>query len=189
MNKNTKPKESGVTISPASESDVRTVAWTVLTALDIDAEHLDWMEKSCADENSMYSFNKSMIARIDGVPVGCVVSYSGDDYLSLREYTWPRLWEDADSESVNNSEIEAFPGEYYLDSMAILPEYRGRNIGKILMEAAIGRGRSLGYKNFSLLVDVDKPRLQSYYESLGFSVKGEVTFMGHRFNRMTLTDK
>lgn len=160
------------------------VAWTVLTALDMDAEDLEWVKQSCSDELSMYSWNKSIIAYVKGKPVGAIISYPGDSYDSLRKYTWPKLWSDIDKDTIQATEVEAFPGEYYLDSMAILPEYRGYGIGKSLIEAAIEQGKSLGYNTFTLLVDCNKPKLKAYYENIGFKEIGEMTFFGHRYKRM-----
>lgn len=177
-------REPEVTIADATADDTREVAWTVLTALDMPTDHLDWMTASCADEKSMYSWNKAIIARVDGEPVGCLVAYPGDGYEQIREYTWSRLWNDADPETIKATEIETYPGEYYLDSLAIRPEFRGRGIGKLLIEAAIERGRKLGYRTFALIVSIEKPRLQAYYESLGFAPAGKVNFFGHRYNRL-----
>lgn len=171
-------------IRKGNKEDVETVAWTVLTALDMDTGHLDWIKDSCADERSMYSWNKAFVALVDGKPVGSIVSYSGDDYKALREYTWKNLWHDVDLDTIRATEIETYPGEYYLDSLAIKPEYRGHDIGKQLIEAAMSHGRELGYTQFALLVDVGKPRLKAYYESLGFKEDGTVMFFGHRYNRL-----
>lgn len=180
----TKHDINDITVHKASPKDIKTVAWTVLTALDMDTHDLEWVKESCADELSMYSWNKSIVAVVDGKPVGAIISYPGDDYNALRQYTWKRLWNDIDSDTIIKTEVEAHPGEYYLDSMAIQPEYRGLSIGKSLIEAAIDQGKSLGYKKFTLLVDCNKPRLKAYYESLGFQKNGEMTFLGHRYKRM-----
>lgn len=184
VNSYTKHEINGITVHKASPKDIETVAWTVLTALDMDTQDLEWVKESCADELTMYSWNKSIVALVDGKPVGAIISYPGDDYDALRQYTWKRLWNDIDSETIRKTEIEAYPGEYYLDSMAIQPEYRGLSIGKSLIESAIEKGRSLGYKKFTLLVDCNKPRLKAYYESMGFQENGEMTFFGHRYKRM-----
>ena len=175
-----------VTIREAREDDAEYVAKTVLTALDMDASDPEWVMASCSDPKSMYSWNKSLIAEADGKPIGCIISYRGDDYLTIREYTWSRLWEGVDPEIIRQSAIEAYPGEYYLDSLAIEPEYRGRGLGKKLMQAAISHGKTLGYDRFALLVAVDKPRLKEYYASLGFEEVGDVNFFGHRYKRMVL---
>lgn len=175
-------------VRKASYEDVEIVAWTVMTALDMEADDLDWVKTFCADELSMYSWNKSIVAYIDGKPVGSIISYAGDDYGALRQYTWKNLWNDIDVETICATEIEAYPGEYYLDSMAIKKEYRGYGIGRKLIEAAIDHGRELGYMKFSLLVDVAKPQLKAYYESMGFEEVDNIMFFGHRHNRMIKND-
>lgn len=184
FNDSTLTEEKDVMIRKASFKDVAIVAWTVLTALDMDADDFDWVKTSCADELSMYSWNKSIVAYVDGKPVGSIISYPGDDYDALRQYTWKNLWNDIDAETIRATEVEAYPKEYYLDSMAIKPEYRGYGIGKKLIEAAINHGRELGYTKFTLLVDVAKFRLKAYYESMGFKEVGNMMFFGHRYYRM-----
>ncbi|MDE7347068.1 MAG: GNAT family N-acetyltransferase [Muribaculaceae bacterium] len=174
-------------IRKATESDVEYVAKTVLNALDMDTSDLEWVKASCADPKSMYSWNKALIAEDGDKPIGCIISYRGDDYLPIREYTWSRLWEGVDPEIIKRSAIEAYPGEYYLDSLSIEQAYRGHGLGKELMRAAIDYGESLGYKRFALLVAVEKPRLKDYYASLGFNEVGKVNFFGHQYHRMLLT--
>lgn len=173
-------------IRRATEKDVEFVAKTVLTALDMDTSDIEWVKTSCADPKSMYSWNKALIAEEEGNPIGCIISYRGDEYLPIREYTWSRLWEGVDPEIIRKSSIETYPGEYYLDSLSINPEYRGKGLGKELMKAAMAYGASLGYKRFALLVAIEKPRLKKYYESLGFKDAGEVNFFGHRYHRMLM---
>lgn len=182
--------QDNLTIRKAEEADAEYVAKTVLTALDMDTSDLEWVKASCADPLSMYSWNKSLIAEADGKQIGCIISYRGDDYLTIREYTWSRLWEGVDPEVIKSSAIETYPGEYYLDSLAVEPEYRGNGLGKELMQAAISHGKTLGYDRFALLVSIDKPRLKEYYASLGFKEDKDVNFFGHKYKRMVcLCDK
>lgn len=109
---------------------------------------------------------------------------------------------DASTESVDNEyssgifplqEPECIPGEFYLDSMAILPEFRGISyeyagstdrIGHILMLDGIEEGRRKGFQRISLIVDKAKPRLKTYYSALGFRPDGEILFFGHLYDRM-----
>lgn len=174
-----------ITLREATREDVPLVAWAVLTALDMPTDDMEEILASCADEKSMYSWCNSLIACVGGMPVGCIVSYDGDHYEEVREYTWSRLWDDFDREEILNTPAETHPGEYYLDTMAIKAEARGRDIGKMLMLAAIERGKSLGYNRFSLIVDINKPRLKKYYETLGFQKSGEILFFGHNYYTMT----
>ena len=173
-----------MTIRKATEEDVAYVAATVLTALDMDTSDLEWISESFADPGSMYPWTKALYPEEEGKPVGCIISYRGDDYLPLREYTWSRLWKGVDPDVIRKSAIEAYPGEYYLDSLAVEPDFRGNGLGKDLMKTAMRHGEELGYSRFALLVDCGKPALKAYYASLGFEETGEVNFFGHRYKRM-----
>ena len=79
---------------------------------------------------------------------------------------------------------ETGEGEYYLDSMAVLPEFRGHSIGKILMNNALETAEALGFTKVTLLVDVVKPWLHKLYESVGFEKGEQVMFFGEPFMRM-----
>ncbi len=107
--------------------------------------------------------------------------------------------EDVDNEYASGAfplqEPECLPGEFYLDSMAILPEFRGRayeyagstdRIGHLLMLDGIEQGRRKGFPRISLIVDKAKPRLKSYYSALGFRPDGEILFFGHLYDRMIM---
>lgn len=177
-------------IRRAVREDAGRVALAVVEAIGMtaSAEDMELMKASCADDKSMYSWRNAIMAVVDGETAGCILAYPGDDYLQMREYTWSRLWKDLDEETIRATEVEALPGEYYLDTMALDERYRGHEIGKRLMKAAMEYGRKLGCRKFSLLVDVDKPRLRAYYESLGFSLERESLFLGHRYHRLVLDD-
>lgn len=56
-----------------------------------------------------------------------------------------------------------------------------------LDEAAINRGRKLGYHEFSLLVSVKKTRLKAYYESMGFRESGRIMFFGYEYDILRKT--
>lgn len=175
-------------IRKATKDDAEFVAWTVLTALDMNTDDLQKATDSCAEDFGLYSWKNAIIASDDnGQPLGCIISYPGDRYVEMREYTWPRLWTDIDPELMRNTPHETGPGEYYLDSMAIIPEARGKELGLILMNAAIEHGRELGYRKFGLIVDVGKPNLHDYYAHLGFKDDGPIRFFEHLFTKMSLT--
>lgn len=177
-----------IEIGHAVAEDAAFVAWTVMTALDMTLDEGMNVVDCCRDEKSMYSWQNSLIAKVDGKCTGCIIAYDGAEYMRLREYTWSKLWDDFDSEYVKNIAQETESGEYYLDSMAILPEYRGHDIGKLLIHKAIERGNKLGFKRFGLIVDKKKPHLFDYYQTLGFVAVGEMEFFGHFYSRMQLNE-
>lgn len=133
-----------ITIRDAKKEDVEIVAWTVLTALDMDTDEMEKFIKSCSEDDSIYSWRNAIVATVDGTAVGCLIAYEGSRYKELRDKSWLQLWDDMDSEYLKTIEDETVDGEFYLDSMAILPEYRGRSIGRELMAYAIEKGKALG---------------------------------------------
>ena len=82
------------------------------------------------------------------------------------------------------SDQETDPGEYYLDSLAVLPSYRGRGIGRALLRDGIDKSMSLGYKQIALVADSDMPHLIKLYSSLGFIPAGHRHAFGVDFQRM-----
>jgi ribosomal protein S18 acetylase RimI-like enzyme len=92
-----------------------------------------------------------------------------------------------------DAEPECEAGEYYLDSLAVHPDFRGmpfdyegstEKLGHILLLDGIRRGQALGYTRTSLIVDVDRPRLHHYYSHLGFRPDRDILFFGHHYTRM-----
>ncbi len=135
-------------------------------------------------EDLLYSYVRTRVAEVDGKAVGSLLSYPGDMYLETRDRTFAEIWPEF-FEMTGDPETD--PGEYYLDSMAVLPECRGRGIGRALMRDAMRKGFSLGYKRIALVVDSSMPRLISLYGTLGFVPDGHRHAFGVDFLRMVCT--
>ena len=176
-----------IDIRDARPEDAEFIAWVVQTALDIPEPVSQDIVRVCADTGTLYSWQHTRIVSVGGQNAGCLVSYRGDDYLGMREGTWQRCWPNADLHDLRDVAIEAFPGEYYLDSMSIKPEFRGLGLGKLLLLDGIEHARSKGCKSATLIVSVDKPHLQAYYQQVGFQLCGNLSFFGHGYNRMRHT--
>ena len=176
-----------VQLRDATLDDAPFIARVVLAGidlLDIDAalpdeqraiyEHL--IEICCMDD-TLYSYLNTRIAELDGNRVGALVAYSGARYAKLREKTFGLVMRSSGMDLSRNA-METGPGEFYLDSMAILSDYRGAGIGKMLMRDRMDYALENGFQKVTLLVDKDKPRLQRYYESEGFAFGEEVFVFG-----------
>ena len=131
----------------------------------------------------LYTYKNSRVAEEDGVVVGSILSYPGEIYKDLRHRTFTELWPDI-MELDTNSDLETGPGEYYLDTLAVLPSYRGRGIGRALIQDAIERGLGLGYEKITLVVDPDMPQLITLYSLLGFTLADHRHVFGIDFQRM-----
>ena len=65
------------------------------------------------------------------------------------------------------------PGlECYLAELYVVPAWRGRGLGRALMEAAIELARREGADHMDLGTGADDVAARALYESLGFSHRG-----------------
>ena len=182
-----------VQLRDATLDDAPFIARVVLAGidmLDIDAvlpdeqraifEHL--IEICCMDD-TLYSYCNTRIAEVDGKPVGALVAYDGACYAKMREKTFGLVQQTSGMDLSRNA-METGPGEFYLDSMAVLSDYRGVGIGKLLMHDRMEFALNNGFQKVTLLVDKDKPRLQEYYQSEGFSFSKEMFVFGAWYNKL-----
>ena len=182
-----------VQLRDATSDDAPFIARVVLAGielLDMDAalpdnqrvlyEHLVGI---CRMDDTLYSYRNTRIAEVDGCAVGALVAYDGARYAMMREKTFG-LVQQTSGMDLNHKAMETGPGEFYLDSMAILSDYRGAGIGKMLMRDRIDFALSNGFQKVTLLVDKDKPRLQRYYECEGFAFSEEMFVFGAWYNKM-----
>ena len=185
-----------ILLRDAKLDDAPFIARVVLAGidmLDIDAvlsdeqraiyEHL---MDICRMDDTLYSYWNTRIAEINGNREGALVAYDGARYAALREKTFG-LVKQTSGMDLNHNAMETGPGEFYLDSMAILSDYRGAGIGKMLMRDRIDFALSNGFQKVALLVDKDKPRLQRYYECEGFAFSEEMFVFGSWYRKLVFS--
>lgn len=140
------------------------------------------MTEIARSEQTVYSYENTYIAETGGKIVGAMCAYDGADYQRLKQPIVDILGKD--SMFAHLKETEA--GEFYLDSIGVLQEYRGRGIASRLFAAQIERARSLGHKVAGLIVDEDKPQAEDLYSRLGFRHLDKKDFFGHQMKHMVL---
>lgn len=182
-----------VQLRDATSDDTPFIARVVLTGidmLDIDAAITDEQRAIyehlidiCLMGDTLYSYLNTRIAEIEGYRVGALVAYDGARYAALRAKTFGLVQQTSGMDLSRNA-METGSGEFYLDSMAILSDYRGIGIGKMLMRDRMDYALRNGFQKITLLVDKDKPRLQRYYESEGFAFDEEMFVFGSWFRKL-----
>lgn len=181
-----------MTIRDATPSDAPFLAKCVMAGLHIydfeseipkDEKKFQLLTECEQRGDLLYTYRNSRVAEVDGISVGSILSYPGEFYKELRRRTFSELLSDFATLDTD-SEQETGPGEYYLDSMAVLPSYRGRGIGRALMQDSIQHGISLGYHKITLLVDSEIPHLINLYSSIGFTLDGYCHAFGVDFQKM-----
>lgn len=181
----------------ATQADAPFIAWGVCCALHTHPSEalLNYIAKEvCSREaDILYSYRNALLAEMDGRPVGLCLCYDGQGYHERRLRTFA-LFEQApvnDNEpeepdmDLEHAEDETQAGEYYIDSLAVLPEYRGRGIARLLMQKQIEHGRTLGLPS-TLLVDPSNPPALRLYESLGFQYHSDCYAFGMTYTKMMI---
>lgn len=133
-------------------------------------------------ESTQYSWQHALVAEVDGMRAGAVVGYDGERLYELREGTFSTLRDTIGRVPMVKDECDG--DEYYLDSVGIMPEYRGLGVGRELVRAFCERVESESYKSVGLIVDYDNPNAARLYLSLGFEPIDTRLFFGHKMWHM-----
>jgi len=136
------------------------------------------LEEIARMEDSQYSYHRALLAMADDTPAGAIVGYDGALLKRLRALTLSVIYKY--NPQLTMEDEETGEGEFYLDSIGILPEFRGCGIGSRLLTAMREQAFSLGHKRVGLLVDSENPKAERLYVSLGFERVGTKMFFGHK---------
>ena len=136
-------------------------------------------------EDSQYSYKNTLVAADGDKVVGISVSYDGSKLHELRrpflELALKHIGKD---HSGMDDETQA--GELYLDSLAILPEYRRQGIASRLIRATKERAERKELPCVGLLVDKGNPDGEALYTSLGFKYVNDSIWGGHPMKHLVL---
>jgi ribosomal protein S18 acetylase RimI-like enzyme len=175
-----------MTFRPATENDSYFIAHGFHMAMHYkrsEEEIARFAELICTRDDVLYCAGNTLIAEYNGEMAGMLTAYDGRYYHEMRERTMKLIKEYFDTE-FPDMEDEAVEGEYYLDSLAVWPQYRGIGLGTALLERGIAEGLRLGL-NVTLTVDPKNKNAQSLYASLGFERDGELFIFGKNYWKMT----
>ena len=129
-------------------------------------------------EATQYSWQYALVAEVDGTVAGAIVGYDGAELYTLREGTFATLRGCIGRTPTIVDETSA--GEYYLDSVGVLPQFRGLGVGRALISAFCDKAFALGHKRVGLIVDYENPDAERLYTSLGFRRVGTRPFFNHQ---------
>lgn len=185
-------------IRNASITDAPFIARVVLAGIDIldigesiqekQRPIFEHLVEICRMDDTLYSYLNTRIAEVNDKAIGALIGYDGARYAAMRAKTFGLVRQTSGMDLTKNA-METVSGEFYLDSMAILPEYRGREIGQQLMRDRMEWAKHDGFEAVTLLVDKEKPRLQAYYEELGFVFKEEMFVFGAWYNKLKFENR
>lgn len=136
-------------------------------------------------EDSQYSYKNTLVALDADRVVGISVSYDGGKLHQLRQ-AFIEAAKEYIGKDHSGMDDETQAGELYLDSLAVLPEYRRRGIAKLLIGATKERANDMGLPYVGLLVDRGNPSGEALYSSIGFQYANDSMWGGHSMKHLIL---
>lgn len=184
--------ESRSVIRPARQEDVDQVIPLLYQAIgDIayalagEGEHEEAMrilQQFFVQEDNRISYRNVTVMEQNEVVAGILVAYDGSEADLLDEPIRNRPGRSQDEKFVLVKETR--PGEYYLDTLSVSEAYQGQGIGRALMAAFEEKGRTLGHKQVSLIVERDNGRALMLYERQGYVKDDVLVIAGHEYSHM-----
>lgn len=190
-----------ISIREARPADAMLIARVVAMAIGYEEaieyagdEVIKCLSEVARRDDTQYSYRNSLIAEATeddtgnpgGVKIvtaaGAVVGYDGGSLARLREGSLSVIRKYHPDIKITDDETDA--SEFYLDSLGVLPEYRGHGISRKLIAAIEERARESGHHRIGLLVDFDNAGAERLYRSLGFRDAGTRPFLGHEMKHL-----
>ena len=156
-----------MTIIPATPAHAADIAQLIMTAMTEDC-----CQYLAGKEHTLDDFYHMMLDLV---------------LMDDSQYSWRNAFVAVDEEAteMDYSQIddETEAGEFYLDSLAIYPEYRRRGIARQLLKRATEHAASLNLPA-ALLVDKGNPNAERLYRSVGFEYCNDAMWGGHEMRHL-----
>ena len=180
-----------VRIRKATKNDALLIGRVIAMAIGYDLAEdyagddvINVLGEAAATEYSQYSYKNALIAECNGIPAGAIVGYSGSKLHDLREGSLAVIRKYHPGLEIKEDETEE--GEFYIDSIGVLPEYRGNGIATKLINAMMEEASKSEHRLIGLLVDFENPNAERLYSTIGFRYVGERPFFGHMMKHLQM---
>ena len=152
-----------------------------LSGYDDPVKSDEILEKFFESETNRLSYKNVYIYKRDEQIIAAMCAYFGGDAWQFdREISQHLKALGKDTEV----EKECFDDEFYIDSIAVDEKFRGQGLAKELILHSFARAKELGHKKVSLIVDINKPKVRKFYESLGFKFNTKKIINLHEYDHM-----
>ena len=112
------------------------------------------------------------------------MSYDGATHEEGRRNTWVM----PDGRLLSSGDVpETTAGEYYLDSLAIVPEFRGHGLWRKLFDDAVEMAKEKGFHRVTLICDESYHKLAQLYTSYGFVPEETFSYFDTLCRKMSLS--
>ena len=186
-----------IVIREATKAQASDIAQLIMMAMTDDCcqhfcgvghgleDFLKMMTSLVEREDSQYSYRNTLVAMADEKVVGIAVSYDGSKLHQLRQ-AFIQAAKEYIGKDHSSMDDETQAGELYLDSLAVLPEFRRQGIAQRLLNATKGKADKMGLPCVGLLVDKGNPVGEALYASVGFRYMNDSWWGGHPMKHLVL---
>ncbi len=142
-------------------------------------------QRDYSSSSDRYSYQYADVAVMSGSVGGLLLAYSGKEMMSLRfpmaRQLFAVLGLAGGFRFLRRSlplmgAKETEPEEYFINSLAVLPELQGQGIGTRLLSWAESKAQLQGLDRISLTVEIGNEQATSLYEHLGYQIAETVEF-------------
>ena len=170
-------------IVSAWPEDTDFIAWIVAQGMHMD-DVPSFLKTVGARDDTLYSWRNTRLLRCEGRLAGGLISYDGATHEEMRKNTWVM----PDGRLLSSGDVpETTAGEYYLDSLAIVPEFRGHGLWRALFDDAVEMAKGKGFHRVTLICDESYPKLAQLYASYGFVPEETFLYFDTLCRKMSLT--
>lgn len=153
-----------------------------LTGEDRPEEALAVMKEFFCQEQNRLSFENITVLEREGRVAAFLLAYHGSKAEALDKPLKARLA--AKGKSAAAIVPEAGADEYYLDSLAVHPDFQGQGLGTQLLQEFEEQAVRAGHRTLSLLVEEHNDGARRLYERIGYAPAKTLNIAGHLYERM-----
>ncbi|AUJ31555.1 MAG: GNAT family N-acetyltransferase [Liquorilactobacillus nagelii] len=143
------------------------------------------IQYSFSDPNYLKDAAQTIVAEDQGKIAGFAWGYPNEKENLINQIlvnNFPKVGLPADTELFEDD--EAFDNEWYLDSIAVSPNYQGQGIGTALLKKLPSLAKNHEKKQIGLNVDWANPQAEKLYRRLGFKKVGTTKLSQHSYNHL-----
>ena len=180
-----------ITISQATPSQAPQIAPLIIEAIGDIAQRLtaqtepslvlQTLQQLIEETNSRHSYEHTYVALEHGQVIGIAVLYDGKIGASLDRQL--EQWLAAQGRPVS-IDIEAHDDEFYIDTICVHADGRGKGVGTLLLQFAEQEAKRRGFTKISLNVEFEKQRARQLYERVGYVTTEEWHIIDEPFHHM-----
>lgn len=160
-----------------------------LTGEQNEDQIIDQLEVLFKRTDNRHSYINTYVAENEETHdiLGILVLYTGEDGVKLDAAL--QQWLQQKNAPITSIDAEAYPDEFYVDTICVHEASRGLGLGTKLLDYAEEVARIKGYSKLSLNVDTQKESARRLYENLGYVITEHWTIIDEPFYHMVKTIK